>query len=123
MSSLDFSIVSNNNDTIQLNVLDANGQPVILTGTTPKWQMFDPTTGLPVVTKLSSQIAIVNSSLGVANALAIAILPVDTIGLAQGYYPHEAVKTSSAGSAVTITDNDPILSYGIGFIRKQLTGQ
>lgn len=119
MTQLDFSIVAGNNDTITIPVYDRDGEPVILTGATIKWQLFDPN-GTARITK-SSQIAIITSSDGVANAFVVPILPADTLVLPQNYYPHEAVVTDLSGNVVTITDNDPILSYGTAFIRTRLT--
>lgn len=119
-TKLDFPIVNGNNDTISIDVLDKDDAPVILTGMTIKWCLFFPD-GSIAVTKLSSQIAISNSTAGVANRMSIAITPSDTISLPQGNYPHEAITVSTGGNVATVTDNDDILSYGTAFIRQQLT--
>lgn len=121
-TSLDFAIVANNADVVTISVLDQNSAPVILTGQYIRWQLFDPDGNALITKDTSSGIAIVNSSLGVANAMAIAINPADTIGIAQGNYVHEAVAVANSSSPVTITANDPILSAGSAFIRQQYTG-
>ncbi len=121
-TQLDFSIVTNNDDTVTIYVKDKDDAPVNLAAATLKWQMFDES-GNIVITKSSSQLAKVVGPEGVKNGIGIAILAADTDPLAGGSYPHEAVSVSSGGAPVTITDNDPVLSYGVAFLRKQLTRQ
>lgn len=127
-TDLDFSIVANNADTVTIFVYDEDDAPVNLSGMTLKWQVFDANLN-PVITKNSSQIAKVadpdttKNPLGVINGIGLSILPADTIGIPQGYYPHEAVTVSASSAPVTVTNNDAILSYGTAFIRRQLTVQ
>ncbi len=130
MTSLDFSIVANNNDTPTIYVYDEDGLPVDVTPLSVKWQAFDPdgtvritkTTGAGQIAKTIDPDKTRNPT-GVTNGLAISIVPGDTITLPQAYYAHEAVTIDGGGLVVTVTDNDPILSCGQMFVRKQLTAQ
>lgn len=123
-NELNFSIVANNNDTITIFVYDKDDDPVPLTGVYIKWQLFN-AAGTVLITKttLAGQIAVVPGPDGIMNGAGIAILAADTKGIVQGDYIHEAVTVDSGGNPVTVTDNDAILSYGTGFIRKQYTVQ
>lgn len=130
MTGLDFSIVANNNDTPTIYLYDEDGSPVDVTPLAVKWQAFDPD-GTPRITKTTAagQIAKTvdpdtsKNPLGVTNGLAISIVPTDTFGLPQANYVHEAVTVDGGGLVVTVTNDDPILSYGTMFLRKQFTVQ
>ena len=121
VQKLDFSVVSNNNVTLFINVLDENGNPVNASALalSVKWQWFLPNM---TVTKsiLAATMSIVTTN---PLVLGIPILATDTLGAVEGSYPHEAVTVDINGNPVTVTNNDSRLSYGTGFVRKQLTVQ
>ncbi len=118
-AKLDFQVVANNTVPLEITVLDENGDGVNGTGMSIKWQWFIPNR---TVTKSTSGGTI---TIVTANPLVISIpiLASDTLGASEGYYPHEAVTVDSGGYPVTVTNNDPRLSWGTGFVRRQLTVQ
>ena len=120
MSGLDFEMVANNTVSLQINILGADKKAIDGTslGLSVKWQWFIPGR---TVTKSSSdsEITITLNPL----SFTIPLLPGDTAGAPEGYYPHEAVAINNTGGAITITNNDARLSGGLGFIRAQRTVQ
>ena len=119
--NLDFQCVSNNNKTLYINVLDANGNPVNATSLSLsiKWTWFLP--NMPVTkTTLANTLQVVTIN---PLVIGIPILATDTIGAVEGYYPHEAVTVDINGNPVTITNDDAVISAGVGYLRQQLTAQ
>jgi hypothetical protein len=120
MSKLDFSVVQNNDKTLNIQILDQDDQPVDGTPLVPlvlKWQWFVP--GTPI-TKNSSEIAIVTTN---PLVVGVALLPADTVSVPPGTYPHELVVVDTDGDVSTITNNDAQLTWGVGFLRQQKTVQ
>lgn len=120
MSDLDFSVVSNNDVTVYMDVLTSSGAAVNGSNIADvKWQWFiDGAT----VTK---QVSLGSMAIYTANplVLAIPVLSSDTVAAPEGSYAHEAVTVDTSGNAVTVVNNDPRLSWGKGYIRKQKTVQ
>lgn len=121
MSKLDFQVVSNNDVTLKISCLTSSGATIDATslGLSVKWQWLVNT---GTITKTSSGGDIAFISLNPLT-LGISIDANDTKNVLQGYYYHEAVTVDGSGNAVTITNNDPVLSAGLGFIRKQKVAQ
>ena len=121
VATLNFAVIANNNVNITLSILDINGNPVNLSVgyNEIKWEWFIP--NMPVTKSTTANTLIVNS----LNPLSITIpiLDTDTIGAPQGYWPHECVIVDSSGNPITITNNDAMISPGLGFVRCQLTEQ
>jgi hypothetical protein len=120
-TDLNFSVVSNNDVSLNISVLDENGDPVDASALSLsiKWTWF--ITGMPVTkSTLANTLSIVTSN---PLVIGIPILATDTIGAKEGSYPHEAVTVDINGNAVTITGDDSRLAAGVGFVRKQLTVQ
>lgn len=120
MSKLDFPVVENNNKTLYFNILDENDKAVDGTSLAPltlKWQWF---IDGGIVTKSSSQISVITLN---PLVVGVALLAADTLGKPEGSYPHEMVTVDTAGNPVTVTNNDPRLSWGVGYLRKQKTVQ
>ncbi len=116
---LNFSVVANNTVSLEITVLDQDDNAIDGTGMAIKWQWFIP--GMTV----TKSTALGTMSIKTADplVLTIPILATDTLGAVQGSYAHEAVTVDINGYPVTITGNDPVLSAGVGFVRKQLTVQ
>ena len=120
MSKLDFQTVSNNNVTLTINILDGSSAPVVAAaGMSVKWEWFLPNNPLILTTAAGTmQILSLNPL-----QLGIPLLSSYTNGVVEGHYPHEAVTVDVNGNPVTIVNNDARLTYGTGFLRKQLVGQ
>lgn len=120
--NLNFAVVSNNSVTLDINVLDASGSPMNATALAPmsvKWSWYIPNNTITKTTAGGTMSVTSYNPL----VLSIPILSSETIASPQGTYPHEAVTVDVAGNPVTITNDDPQLSYGVGYLRKQLTAQ
>ncbi len=117
---LNFEMVANNTVQLQVDVLDQNGDAVDGTGILAiKWQWFI------AGNTITKSLALGNISISTYNPLVfdIHLDAADTLGSPEGYYPHEAIATDVHGNPVTITDNNPQLTWGVGFLRRQLTVQ
>ncbi len=126
-NTLNFQIVNNNTLPVQVQVFappipNKAPVPINITGFSIKWQLFQDTGTLPLITKstLAGTIVITDAVNGIFN---IMLNAADTVNLAQGNYLHEAVTVNSDGNPVTIVNNDPQISAGVVFIRQQLTVQ
>jgi hypothetical protein len=125
---LDFPLVTNNTVPVQFTAYYKPTArfvppvPVNITGFIIKWQAFAPGSSIPVITKSTGagSIVITNPTQG---TFIVMVNAADTVNLAEGDYLHEAVTTDLSGSPVTITNNDPVLTAGTMFLRKQLTVQ
>jgi hypothetical protein len=118
-NELNFEIVSNNDVTLEMAIVDGNGTGINGTGMSIKWSWYLPG---QTVTKTTAGSTIIVSSVNPL-IIQIPILATDTLGAPAGYYPHEAVTVDSNGKAVTVTNNDATISYGVGMLRQQLTVQ
>jgi len=121
-TELDFAVVANNNKSIYVQVLDANGNPLDISGYSIKWQARLQYGSPALITKSTAggTLSLFNPTIGI---FAIPILAADTKGMAQGSYIHEAVTVDGSGNPVTITNDDPLLSFGTMYVRQQYTAQ
>ncbi len=117
--NLDFSVVANNAVSLTMTILDSSGNGVNGTGMSIKWQWFLPNMTVTKSTALGT--IVVNT----ANPLVITIpiLASDTLGGVEGSYAHEAITVDASGNPVTVTENDAKLTWGVGWLRRQLTVQ
>ncbi len=121
-TNLNFAVVANNGLPVYIQALDDSGSPVNISGFTIKWQVRAAAGQPALITKstASATIAIINATQGI---FGIPLLPADTVAMPQGYYIHEAVTTDVSGNPITITNNDPLLTYGTMYVRQQYTAQ
>lgn len=129
LPSLNFSLVTNNDDMIQINCLKrSDGLPASVSSA--KWEMFAPGTRTPVITKSGSDIIItsiiINGVTYAAAAVKFLIEHTDTApdgppGITPGEYPHELTIVTTDGRIHTVTEGDIQLTNGIVTIRDILT--
>lgn len=129
LPSLNFSLVTNNDDMIQINVLKrSDGLPAAVQAA--KWEMFNPGTRDAIITKEGSDIIITSITVGgvvyPAGAVKFMIEPTDTAplgppGITPGEYPHELTITTTDGRIHTVTEGDMYLTAGTVTIRDILT--
>lgn len=114
LNSLNFSIVTNNDDMIQINVKKrSNCLPADIAQA--RWEMFFPGTRIPAVTKENSDITILDG------AIKFLLEHTDTVDLIPGEYVHEPTIITVDGRIHTVTEGDLDLTPGIVTVRKILT--
>lgn len=129
LPSLNFSLVTNNDDMIQINPLKrSDGLPPSIQSA--QWEMFNPGTRTAIVTKTGSDILIVPVTYkGIVypiGSVKFLIEHTDTApdgppGLTPGEYPHELTVITTDGRIHTVTQGDIDLTAGIVTIRDILT--
>lgn len=100
----DFTMVEGDHKTPRFAITDNAGSPNTITGATPiSWVLAATPGGTALVTKTLAlgQIAIVDKD-GTDDAIEVTLLPVDTQGLGEGNYHHEAQVTDASGNVSTI---------------------
>lgn len=124
LPGLNFSLVTNNDDMIQMNV-DKKSSCLPASIQSAQWEMFAPGTRTAILTKNGSDIIIIdrtiNGILWPASAFKFMIEKEDTVNLDLGYYPHEATIITTDGRVHTVTQGDILLMAGQVYIRDQYT--
>lgn len=127
-NGLDFSLVTNNDDMVQIIVFKKSTKlPARLQS--GKWELFPrgakPQTVPPILIKEGAEAFIVDVTVdGVVypdGGLQFFIEKEDSDDLDQGYYPHEATIITTDGRVHTVTMPDAELTNGKIFFRKQYT--
>lgn len=121
-TQLDFSVVANNNKSIYIQVLDENGDAINITGYSILWQARTAYGSPTLISKSTSagSIAIIDGPGGI---FGFVVLAADTQSIPQGWLIHEAITVDGSLNPVTITNDDPLLSYGNMYVRQQYTVQ
>lgn len=122
--NLDFSIVTNNDDMIQINV-NKRSDCLPASVASAKWEMFFPNTRNVAVVKENVDIMIVDRTIDgevyFDSALKFMLEHTDTVDLAAGLYPHEATIYTEDGRIHTVTQGDFDLTTGTVLVRRQFT--
>jgi len=118
---LDILMVANNTMVVTIDVKRRDGTLVDMTvDHVGKWCVFKHGTAIPLITKTSG-----SGDITMGNGfISFTIEPEDTKTLQKNdlnEYIHEAVIVDGLGKVVTLTDDDPRVSWGAFVIRKQLT--
>lgn len=115
---LDITVVANNTSNVEINVLDNTGTPVNMTGFTATWQVKDPKNNTALITKKTSDASLTLN----LNIASFTINPTDTVNLQHNDYKeyvHELIIVNTLSQPLTITNNDPRLSWGKFTVRRQ----
>jgi archaellum component FlaG (FlaF/FlaG flagellin family) len=124
VSNLDFSIVTNNDDMVQINV-NKRSDCLPASIASAKWEMFFPNTRTVAVVKENADIMIVDREIDGEiypdAAIKFMLEHTDTIDLPAGKYPHEATIITEDGRIHTVTQGDFDLTAGFILVRRQFT--
>lgn len=121
MASLSFTVVANNTVPVELQVLTSSGALYDMSGFSGKWEAKD--AGNPTIALITKQTS--NGSASISSAtFAFNINSSDTVALQSGNYKsyvHELTITDTGGNPITVTNNDPQLSWGVMTVRREWT--
>lgn len=124
---LNFEMIANNDGAIDLYIMRRRSKlPLNLTGCRIIWQAFE--NGNPVITKDSqdtSEIMVFDQSQSQnLGRLRLFTLPADTVNLDTGInYIHEFVVVDTFGKVLNVSEDDPFLTAGEFYLRRQYTVQ
>lgn len=99
----DFEVFQGDHRQITIPITDEAGLAKTITGSTQRWEAFDPATGVRAIQKSDTDISIVTVAPGTNNAIRFTLVPADTASLAAKEYDHEAEIADIGGNVSTVT--------------------
>ena len=101
MISQNFVMWQGEDKTLRIPIVDGDGDPVNLTGSTVRWEMFKPTAD-PVAVKTTGDGITLYNAAGTNDGIQIEIDPADTTDVTDGEYSHECRVTDGAGNKAVV---------------------